>query len=249
MFYEKRKPILMKTKLTLIILAVVALISCEKEKEEPIPEVPDQVIRTQVNPVLFSRIEQLFPSGTDLNNNLPFLYSDTIQKKIILTRDSKVFLTFIAEKALYKNTVGWYSYPANKPPKGAGDINIHVLFPNVSGKGEGGELLQGDMLQLGDSITFSKGTVIGFFLIINGWQNGYINYGGTTHYTDSQINKEQRQYHVLFRDKNTGHVVLGFEDMEYGKSDNDFNDLLFIVSDNKDNYETISFDIAKVPVL
>lgn len=239
----------MKTKLTFLIVLVIAIVSCEKEKDDPIPEVPEQIIRTEVSPVLFNRIEQLFPSGTDLNDNFPFLYSDTIQKKIILTRDSEVFLTFVAEKALYQNTVGWYSYSASNPPKNAADVNIHVLFPNVSGKGEGGELLQGDMLQLGDSTVFKKGTVIGFFLIVKGWQNGFINYSGATHYTDKQLNKDQRQYHVLFRDKNTGHVVLGLEDMEYGKSDNDFNDLLFVVSDNKDGYETISFDMTKVPVL
>lgn len=238
----------MKTKLTFIAIVFSALISCEKEKEAPIPEVPQEIIRTEVSPILFNRIVELLPGATNMYDLYPSLFTDTIQKKIVLTRESEVYITFVSEKALFKNTVGWYSYPAGKPPKSADEVNFHLLFPNVSGKGEGGELLQGDMLQLGDT-TFTKGTVIGFFLIIRGWQDGYINYSNPIHFTDSQLNKDSKQYHLLFKEKNIGHIILGFEDMEYGQGDNDFNDILFVITDNQDGLETISFDMNKLPVL
>lgn len=230
------------------IVAVLFIGACAKDKETPVEEIPDDIIRTDTSPIYYSRIVNLLPSSQDASAIYPVLFSDTVQKKIVLTAESEVYITFVTERAVYKNTVGWYSYPLGQEPKSAKDLNIHVLFPNVSGKGEGGELLQGDKLQLGDT-KFPKGTVIGFFLIIKGWKDGYINYGAETYYTDRHLNVNNNQQHVLFREKNGGRIVLGFEDMSFTIGDSDFNDILFTVADNKDGLETIYFDLKSVPKL
>lgn len=238
----------MTTKLTLFAALIILVISCEQEKEEPIPEVPPGVIRTDTTPVLHARIVELFPSSTNATVTLPHLFSDTVQKNIVLNQETEVYLMFIAERATYRNTVGWYSYTKGNPPKNAGDVARNVLFPNASGAGTGGELKQGDMIQLGTT-KFPKGTVIGFFLIINGWQDGFINYNGITHFTDYALNNEGRQQHVLFKEKNGGDIVLGFEDMLFKQADADYNDLLFTVTDNRDALEPVSFDETKIPKL
>jgi hypothetical protein len=230
-------------------LLVFALISaCAKDEEEPIDEIPTGIIRKDTSPILYSRIIELLPPSKSAHILYPSLFTDTVMKKIVLTAESEVYITFVSESAKYKNTVGWYTYPVDKQPATAKDVNIQVLFPNVSGKGEGGELNQGDMLQLGDQ-KFPKGTVIGFFLIINGWRDGFIDYKRETHYTDSYLNIGGAQQHILFLEKNGGKIVLGFEDMPYGSDDSDFNDIIFTISDNKDGLETINFNMTNLQKL
>lgn len=226
---------------------MATLMSCE-EKEDPIPELPPDIIRTKADSTLFNKIESLFPTKYKADSLYPALFSDTVQKRIILTRESEVYLKFITEKAVYKNTVGWYSYNLGSEPQSVKEVNIHLLFPNVSGVGEGGELMQGDMLQLGDQ-KFPKGTVIGFFLIVRGWQNGAIDYNRETVYTDINLNPGGAQQHMLFKEKNNGDIVLGFEDIVTTLTDKDYNDILFSVTDNKDGYKTIAFDETKIPTL
>lgn len=239
----------MRKELVILGMMIAALGSCRKDKEKTIKEVPDEVIRTQTCPTLFSRIEELFPDKKKAENLFPVLFTDTIQKQIIIEKETQVYATFIDEDALYKNSVGWYSYPENKPPKSIADLNIHILFPNASLKDEGGQLIQGDMLPLSDQ-KFSKGTVIGFFLIVQGWRNGTINYNAETHFTDYTLNNGGFQQHILFKEKNCGDIVLGFEDKSLtGETDKDYNDILFTISDNKDGFETISFKSDKIPVL
>lgn len=237
----------MRTKLLYLLVIVLSLFGCKKEKEEKVEEIPQGIIRTVTNPTLYPRIVELFPN-MQAEINFPFLFSDTVQKKIVLTGETEVFITFIAEKAVYKNTVGWYSYPLGSEPTSVKNVNIHLLFPNVSAKDEGGELEQGFMLQLGEK-KFPKNTVIGFFLIIQGWQNGLINYNAETHYTDQNLNRGGHQQHILFKEKDSGDIVLGFEDLPYESGDKDYNDLLFKVSDNKDGFKNIYFDLKRLPEL
>jgi hypothetical protein len=238
-------------KTNLLFLAVIfacILNACKDDGIEIIKEVPDEIIPTEPNPILYSRIIELFPDGIDVSVKYPFLFSDTVQKRIILTSESEVYVTFIAEGANFKNTLGWYSYTLGAEPKSIHDIKLHTLFPNISGKGEGGELYQGDMLQIGDR-KFPAGTVIGFFLIVNGWHNGSIDYTGTTHLTDYAVISGGKQQHILFQEKNCGAIVMGYEDKISTQSDRDYNDILFTISDNRDGYVPSSFDLAKIPRL
>jgi hypothetical protein len=234
-----------------IILMGSALLwaGCKKDKSS-IDEVPSEIIRTVANPTLYPRIVELFPEKKDVSVSFPVLFNDTVQKRIVLTDSSRVYLTFIAEEAKYRNTVGWYSYMEGHEPQKEADVNLHVLFPNASGKDEGGQLVQGDRLQVGDK-AFPKGTVIGFFLVVDGWKDGEINYNAETFYTDYSLNLGAQQHHVLFREINSGDIVLGFEDLPFDdvNSDKDYNDLLFTITDNNEGFEVINFDLTKMPKL
>jgi hypothetical protein len=239
----------MKTSLLFFIVAIIVFTGCKKE-EKTVKEVPNEIIRVETCATLYDRINEITPETKAIEKKFPFLLSDTVQKKIILTRESEVFCTFIAESAALKNTFGWYSYTEGNAPKSLNEANLHLIFPNVSEKGEGGELEKGDMMQLGEK-AFPKGTVIGFFLIMSGWQNGVINYAGKTFYTDFALNENGSQQHVLYKEKGCGDLVLGFEDLALSipAVDKDYNDIVVTISDNKAGYESISFDTAKVPSL
>lgn len=239
---------IMKIKLFSLILIILALSACIKENEDLVVEIPKEIIRTKLDSVIYPQIVTRFPEYVNAMIKYPQLFSDTVQKQIVLLDSSEVYITFVGESATYKNTVGWYAYNISNPPTKIQDINLHVLFPNVSGKGEGGELLEGDMLQLRNK-KFPKGTVIGFFLIVNGWNNGTINYSNLTHYTEKMLNNGSYHYHILYKDKGNKNIILGFEDMSYDKADKDYNDILFIVSDNKEGFESIYFDLNKIPLL
>ncbi|HEX2936197.1 MAG TPA: hypothetical protein VHO72_12665, partial [Bacteroidales bacterium] len=58
-----------------------------------------------------------------------------------------------------------------------------------------------------------------------------------------------RQQHVLLREKAGGSIVLAFEDSDFDDAitDKDFNDILLNITDNKDGYKVISFDMEKIP--
>lgn len=234
--------------LIIMLCSIFILNGCIKDTDETISELPKELIRTKLDSTIYSDILKLFPNSINATNRYPLLFSDTIEKRIVLTEETEIFITYVAENANFRNTLGWYSYTPGKEPTSIKDINIHLLFPNISGKGEGGELNQGDMMQLGN-VKFPKGTAIGFFLIVNGWQNGLINYKAQTHYTDYFLNPGGYQQHILFKLKDSKHIILGFEDLEYEGSDKDYNDILLIVSDNKDNLETIFFELDNLAKL
>jgi hypothetical protein len=102
------------------------------------------------------------------------------------------------------------------------------------------------MLQLGDK-TFPAGTVIGFFLIVGGWENGTINYDKLTLYTNYSLNPSAQQQHILFKQKDCGDVVLAIEDRVLGEgSDGDFNDIIFTVTDNRKDLEISNMDLRAV---
>lgn len=236
---------LMKFKLLIPALILVAL-SCKKEHIDEIP--PNiSIVKTVEN--VADTLLVAFPEGSNILLKNPELMSDTVEKNIILTKESNVYVTFIDEGADYKNTLCWYSYNQSNPPLKATDIKGTVLFPNISKKGEGGQLEAGYTLQLG-TVKFPAGTVIGFYLIINGWNNGTIDYNKPFYYTNYNFNKSGKQQSILFKNKYSGYLIEGFEDMDLTNtldpSDKDYNDILFAVTDNLDGYEATSFDLSKV---
>ncbi|MBW6500876.1 MAG: DUF4114 domain-containing protein, partial [Bacteroidales bacterium] len=156
-------------------------------------------------------------------------------------------VTFIDEGAQYRNSLCWYSYNSSQPPLNIGDIQSNVLFPNISKINEGGILEPGFTVQLGTG-KFPAGTVIGFFLIVNGWEDGKINYNKPKHYTNYEFNAGGKQQHVLFKSKHFDYIILGFEDMSVleNETDCDFNDILFSITDNDGGYEAISFETSNM---
>lgn len=117
---------------------------------------------------------------------------------------------------------------------------MNILFPHVSER----VLRQGDRLRLGNA-KFPAGTVIGFFLIIDGWERGEIHYDRQTFFTDSGLNPNGEQQHVLYKHKELGDIVLSFEDvLTSTSSDKDYNDIIFTVTDNTTEAEVTNFDVS-----
>lgn len=232
----------MKIRHLIPIAFLFLLISCEKIK---IDELPGNI--TSLKPVenLVDSLRVIFSENGNAVANNPFLFSDTTQKKIILSKESNVFVTFIDESTDSKNTLCWYTYTKSKSPQNRSEIKSNVLFPNISKIGEGGLLELGYTVQLGSG-KFPAGTIIGFLLIPNGWNDGSINYENNSYYTNEVFNPNGSQMHVLFKNAYSNYLVMGFEDNLNPPAD--FNDILFTVSDNNEGIEATSFDLAKVVV-
>jgi LruC domain-containing protein len=146
-------------------------------------------------------------------------------------------MTFVAEGAGYKNTVGIFTYTENNVPQSAGDIDtIWTVFENFSRLYSGGGLVAGDKVYIG---SYPAGTYIGFALIGNGY-NGHGNSfkNNNTYYSIPEINPESNseklQHNVLLYDETSGRFMIGFEDLyrSGGASDDDFNDALFFCTSN-----------------
>jgi len=225
----------MKTTLFPATLLVFVMLSCRYD--EGIRQVPDEIIKSVPCPTLYARILELFPEHT--KNSKSVLFSDTVQKRVVLTKESEVFVTYISEGAGFRNTFGWYSYNKATPPTSTSQLELHVLFPDVSDT----VLDPGNRLKLGEN-KFAAGTVIGFFLIVGGWNDGTIDYNKPKIYTDQNFNPDQKQQHILFEEKTCGDIVLAFEDLAFdaSTSDQDFNDILFTVSDNNSDKVNTAFE-------
>ena len=225
------------------LLAAVLLLflaSCNKDK---IDELPTDISKLQPIQHLADTLKTVLSENGNAVSNNPVLFSDTIQKNIILTKASRVFVTFIDEETSKKNTLGWYMYPYSKPPASTSDVDAKILFPNISKVGEGGLLESGFTVQLGTE-TFPAGTVIGFFIVANGWDNGTVNLDRPIYFTNYNLNPNGDQLHVLFKNAYSNYIVVGFEDnLSPGR---DFNDLLFAVSDNNEGLESTSFDLSNM---
>jgi len=193
--------------------------------------VPDDIIPTKPCPTLYSRISELFPEG---NNNIdmhPELFSGETPLNIYTTEETDVYVTFVFEGAGYRNTFGYYTYPKDNPPATIGDLEMNILFPNVSMVNEGGGLDEGDMLKLPGS-PYPANTVIGFYLVAKGWKNGLTMDGIYTHFTNLEFNINNEQQHTLFMEQNCKDIVMTFEDKTLATADKDYNDIIFTISDN-----------------
>lgn len=211
------------------------MLSCRPDTG--IKQVPDEIIASIPCPTLYPRILELFPEHS--KNSREVLFSDTVQKHVVLTKESEVYVTYISEGAGFRNTFGWYSYNKSTPPSSASQLELHVLFPDVSNT----VLSPGDRLKIKEG-KFQAGTVIGFFLIVGGWDEGTIDYSKPKIYTDQKFNPNQTQQHILFEEKTCGDIVLAFEDLagDPATSDQDYNDILFTVSDNNSDKVNTAFE-------
>lgn len=224
----------MKTRSLWSLLLVLLFAACSDNDLDG--QRPDNIIESEPCPTLFARILELFPENVEVSQSA--LFSDTVQKRVELIKESEVYVTYLAEGAGFRNSVAWYSYSVFNPPTAGSQLDLHVLFPDVSSD----ILTPGNRLKLQDE-KFPKGTVIGFVLIINGWQ-GKVDFDKPKLYTDYDLNANKRQQHILFMEKTCGELVLAFEDnMSLSDTaDADYNDIIFTVADNNVNNLNTSFN-------
>ena len=211
--------------------------------------VPEDVEPTDPCESLMGNISELFPERVDVRDIHADLFSDTAHLNIHVTEETPVYVSFIDEGAGWRNTFGYYTYPADNPPQSIDDIEMQIVFPNVSKVGEGGGLDFGDRVQLGDG-SFPAGTVIGFYIVAQGWKNGLTVDGVYTQYTDKIFNKDMAQQSTLFLSSDCDDIVLTFEDIRVNNSscDHDFNDIILTIKDTKDmGMPNTRLDVSGLP--
>lgn len=234
-----------KTFSSLKLIFLLSITSCLDPVVPPLaPGVPDSIIPTVVRAETLREIKAMFPEQLNVKESFPALFEVNTEKRIILSKESEVYVTFVSEGASYNNSFGYYTYNSNSIPTDPSQLNLRILFPTVDEY----RLKQGDMLQVGTS-KFPAGTVIGFFLIINGWEGESVNYSKDKIYADIGLNEGGAQQHILFKLSNFGDIILGFEDVlesAPGYHDYDYNDIIFTITDNRNNKEVTKFNLDQV---
>jgi len=214
----------------------------EKIGKNPYDEVPAAIVPSKPCTTLYKSIMDMFYEHVDNQSKYPMLFADTTQKEILITQESEAYVTFISEGAGFENSLGYYTYDNAAGPGKKSNLKLHILFPHVSKA----VLTKGDLLQVGTG-KFAKGTVIGFFLVVRGWEDGFVNFDKITQYTDYDFNLDHLQQHILFKEGTCGDIVMAFEDKALNSgSDYDFNDVIFTISDNNQQLETVSFDLRSM---
>jgi hypothetical protein len=227
----------MKPSVILSALLILVLFGC-KDKEkiiEAVDEVPEDIFNIPLCETLTTSVMEMFSESQNNEEKYPELFSSTTQEKIVLTKESNIYISYVTEGAAIPSTLGYYTY-SGTTPESSESIDKKIIFPNVSNA----VLTPGDSRLIGK---FPAGTTIGFFLIVGGYHNSTVNWTKPTFYTNFGWNPGQYRQHVLFREQECNNILMGFEDkaIETG-SDSDFNDIVFIISDNDDNQASTSFD-------
>ena len=177
-------------------------------------------------------INASLPEGRPVPTFNPQYITTAAQTNIVLKAAADVWVTFVHEQADYRNSLGYYSYPTNNPPKTASAISkLNIIFPNVSYNGSGGALKTGDKVKLGN---FPAGTTVAWFLVPDGWE-GKSNKLVTDsrhpiRYSDRSFNTfttEANRSHMVLLNDASGKLIMGFEDLDRPGGDNDFNDAIF----------------------
>lgn len=232
----------------LISLLLLFLLGCKKQNPDGLP---DNIINSAPDTVLIAKQAALLPESSPIFYKYPVLFDTIHEKRLILEKDAYVYITFLHEGASWTNSLGYYTYMQSVPPS---NVNKTTLFPNISETGGGGGGLNpGDMVQVGDGI-LPKGTVIGLFLVVQGWDSNKKKTveGNYTNYTDRIFNENNYQQSILFIEKTTGKLVLGFEDLLLNDPnvDGDYNDIVISISNSRDPATLpTSFDLSKIPIL
>lgn len=152
----------------------------------PEEEIPVGMTHQTVSSNLLQLVEDALPEYHSVDQT----YLDPVyDMNLVLSEEGRVSVTFIDEGAAYKNSLGYYAYPAGALDgltktdvdadgsgivtpcelTGAADVEYGWVFPNASKEGYGGRLQPGDTVALGNGKVFDANTVIGFFLVQNSW--------------------------------------------------------------------------------
>lgn len=199
--------------------------------------------RDVISSALLNNINASLPEGEALGSTHPDYLLSSAVNTLNMVKESEVYVTFVHEGAGFKNTLAYYEYPTNDPPKRVRDIQLATLiYPNASFAPEGG-LVSGDKIKLGK---IAKGKSIGFILIQDAWEStrdGYtVDTDNQKFYSHSGLNPESSlsKHSVMVYDSEHKLFVMGFEDLNREKpaengglaSDNDFNDLVIYITSN-----------------
>ncbi len=180
---------------------------------------------------LLSNLNQTLPEGISVPLTKPAFMESGKQSNLVLKEKTKVYVTFAGEGTDLTSALGYFIYDGSKPV----NTQHKIIFPNASTPGSGGSLHSGDKVLLGE---FPANTVIGWFLVPNGWDKKTKQVKDTQgmYYSVASFNTEPNsalnQHMVLLKDIQNEVIVLGFEDTPRSSPgcDNDFNDAVFYIT-------------------
>lgn len=231
----------MKARILCIVMLLVGFACKDEEVYKEVTPVPEDIFSVELCPTLLTNVTSLFPESRNNEEKYTQLFADGSQQRIVLTKDTDVYVSFVAEAASLGNVLGYYIYNENSVPGSSEAIDKQLIFPNIDNT----YLTPGDTRKLGTT-QLKAGTVIGFFLIVGGYRNDGVYFKRPTFYTDQNWNTDQVKQHVLYRESECGAIVVGFEDKTSTTGDKDYNDIIFSVSDNVNSLENTSFEMQNV---
>jgi hypothetical protein len=244
-----------KMKLLTLVLTILLISGCNKETE-PVTSVVNFTSTTYdslgsfdaqgkprslvapgdvISPDLSKYVDNTITEGIDVRKSHPELLSSQASSDIAITQNSDVFLTFVKEKTLNRNTIAFYTYPTNDPPDSVQEVKkITYIFPNA---GYGTPLQAGDKVKLG---RFNAGTSIGFVLLKDGYNtvNNTINNKVPHFCSNDVLNPEHdpnlKKHVVLIKYPAENKVLIGFEDLDRTElaCDHYFNDVVVYTTVN-----------------
>jgi len=198
--------------------------------------VPQGMEKDTIDADFLARVSETLPETKKLTTTHPEYLDDANQLNIKIDELADVWVTIVHEGAGYTNALGFFTFPVGHPPASADQItDIKIIFPNASLQGSGGGLNAGDKVYIGQ---FPAGTMIGWVLIANGWNNKAVNDGYGSLYSLKELNPETsmslKQHTILVWDDQTQRLLFSFEDMNRSSSgcDQDFNDVVFYATAN-----------------
>lgn len=188
------------------------------------------------------------PESQPVPSNNPDYLASGNELDVVVKEKSDVWITFVTEGAGYQNALGYYVYDSNNPPSSPSQIDsIHVILPNASLSGSGGQLYAGDKVKLG---TFPAGKTISWVLFQNAYTGQGVDVNDTKFYSKPSFNNavesdnSKNQHTVQLADIGRELLLNGFEDQTRSSgSDHDFNDLIWYVKANP--WEGV--DIGNIP--
>jgi hypothetical protein len=178
---------------------------------------------------LTSFLRTTLPERIDLRQSNPELLTTKAIADIAVTVRSQISITFVSQNTEFFNSVAYYTYPTNSPPKSAKDItNIAYIFPNA---GYGTGLSAGDKISIG---SFEPGRSVGFVLLKNAWNPStkLLNNASVHFCSNDVLNPEYdpnlKKHAVLINYSPENKVLIGFEDIDRTENacDHDFNDVV-----------------------
>ncbi|MES2381544.1 MAG: LruC domain-containing protein [Bacteroidota bacterium] len=178
-----------------------------------------------------NRVGSMYPESINHAATFPRLVNDNYSSRIlIINQQTDVYITFLNEGAGLTNTLFYYTYDKDFPPLTEADIDsFYIVYPNVSKVGDGGSLLTGMRVNIGN---FPAGTAIGFGIASGGFV-GTNNIDPLTpkYFSTKSLNPEvnaDKQHVSMVLDPSTDRFIFGFEDLNRDwNPDNDFNDVMF----------------------
>jgi len=178
---------------------------------------------------LLSFIDTTLPNGKNLTIRHPELFTSTAIADIVVAEQSDVFVTFVSQGAGLTNSIAFYTYPTNQPPKSADDIKIITyVFPNA---GNQTPLVAGNKVKIG---RFDVGTSIGFLIMENGWDltarqldNNVVHFCSDD-VLNPEVDPNLKRHAVLINYVPEDKVLISFDDLNRTdpNCDNDFNDVV-----------------------